>query len=510
MPIAQQSVAAIRLHGDDDVVVALRGLRAGETVVLGDGEPIEVRGDVPPGHKCARRARAPGEIVRKYGQPIGIATAAIAPGEHVHSHNLALGGARGAAPIATAVPDAPAPIAGRTFPGFRRADGRIGTRNYVAVISSVNCSASVSRFICERFDDAALEDFPHVDGVLALTHKGGCAIAPGGEEQTRLARTIAGVATHPNVGAYLLVGLGCETNHVASILDSALRGRDAVPTLVMQEEGGTAATVAAGVKALAGFLPEVNRARREPVPASGIVLGLQCGGSDGNSGISSNPVLGAASDRVVACGGTAVLAETPEVYGAEGLLTARARSPAVAERLLAHLRWWEDYADRFGGSIDNNPTTGNKAGGLTTIYEKSLGAVAKGGSTALEAVYGYADPIRTKGFAFMDSPGFDPASVTGLVAGGANLVCFSTGRGSCFGCKPTPIIKVASNTAMYEQMRDDMDFDAGAVLRGAAVGDLGAALFELILDVAGGTPTASERLGYGDDEFCPWSTGPVF
>lgn len=502
--------ALVRLHPDDEVAVALRPLRTGEELAL-DGLSLRVQQDLPAGHKLALRLCREGSAVRKFGQAIGVAGKDIIPGEHVHSHNLQLGPHRSTPPVCTAIPAPPPPVTGLTFPGYRRADGRAGTRNYVAVISSVNCSASVSRFICQRFRQDILKDFPQVDGVLALTHKGGCAFEPGGEEHQRLQRTLAGFATHPNIGGYLLVGLGCETANVQSLLAGSMKEQAAsAPRLVMQEAGGTAATVEAGVQELQRLLPQADAIRRQSIPASELVLGMECGGSDGSSGISANPVLGVACDLLVAAGGTAILSETPEVYGAESLLTRRARTPAVAQKLLDLIHWWEDYAAKFGSTIDNNPTPGNKAGGLTTIFEKSLGAVAKGGTTALEAVYAYAERVAAKGLTFMDSPGYDPPSVTGMVAGGANLVCFTTGRGSCFGCKPTPTVKVATNTPMFERLRGDMDFDAGPVLRGASVRGLGEALFALLLDVAGGAKSASERLGYGDDEFCPWSTGPVF
>jgi altronate hydrolase len=339
----------------------------------------------------------------------------------------------------------------------------------------------------------------------------------GGEDHQQLARTLAGFANHPNVGAYVLVGLGCETASIPYLVDHeklvqiGIPGQQTKrpPVLTLQETGGTPKTIEAGVRAIAELLPQVNDVRREPIPAAEIMLGLNCGGSDGNSGVTANPALGFASDLLVAAGGTTVLTETPEVYGAEHLLIRKARTRAVGEKLAERIRWWERYAGLFGVKLDNNPSVGNKEGGLTTIYEKSLGAATKGGTTALNGVFLYGEPITARGFVFMDSPGFDPVSVTGLVASGCNVVCFTTGRGSCFGCKPTPSIKIATNTPMYERMIDDMDINAGVILDGVPVAEVGRQIFEMVLDVASGKKTKSELHGIGEEEFAPWSIGPT-
>jgi altronate dehydratase len=414
------------------------------------------------------------------------------------------------------------PITGRTFQGYRRPGGRAGTRNYIAVVSTVNCSATVCKYIAQHFTSERLRDFPGVDGVIAVKHGGGCGIQYQGLQHEVLNRTLAGMARHPNIGGYVLIGLGCEQATSGYLMQSqnlvqigsdsavgnALRGIPP-PVLSMQDLGGTAKTVAAGIKLVEELLPRISGAKREPIPASEIILGTNCGGSDGNSGVTCNPALGVASDMIVACGGTSALAETTEVYGAEHLLTRRAVSKAVADKLLARIQWWLWHTGLYGVEIDNNPSIGNKEGGLTTIAEKSLGAVAKGGSTALTEVYQYAEPITSKGFVFMDTPGFDPPSVTGLVAGGCNVMVFTTGRGSCFGLKPCPTIKVASNTPMFERMTDDMDLNAGEILAGRPVEDVGRELFEKILSVASGERTRSEQLGYGDEEFVPWQIGPT-
>ncbi len=498
---------AVHLHPDDEVAVARVPLPPGLRLqtVLGEAR---VRRLVPAGHKVALRGVEAGGTVHKYGQVIGFATAAIAPGDHVHSHNLGVGSlAHDYAVGVDARPVEPVPAAERrAFMGFRRPDGRVGTRNYVAVISTVNCSASVVRAIADRFRGGPL-DHPTVDGVIGLTHKGGCGARYGSREVDLLQRTLAGVARHPNVAAYVLVGLGCEINGIQDLVRAQGLDGDRPPLLVIQDEGGLVETVEAGVAAVTAALPAAAAYRRESVPASELVVALQCGGSDGWSGITANPALGRAADLLVRQGGTVALGETTEVYGAEHMLTRRASTPAVAERLLERIRWWEDYTARNGCEIDNNPTPGNKLGGLTTIYEKSLGAVAKSGSTPLNGVYEYAERIAARGFVHVDSPGYDPVSVTGQVASGCTLVVFTTGRGSVFGCKPAPSIKIATNSALYHKMRNDMDVDAGRALSEATLDEVGSEIFERMLAVASGEPSKSERHGVGEEEFNPWIIG---
>ena len=509
----------LHLHPADNLCIAVRDLEKGTRLKAG-GHTVELDGIVRMGHKIALIPIAKGEPIVRYGQTIGFASQPIEPGNWIHVHNVSADAFERQYEYSTEIPADPTPITDRTFRGFRRADGRSGTRNYIAIISNVNCSASVSKYIAARFDRQLLDKFPNVDGVLPLVHKGGCGMQFGGDDHEQLNRTMAGMARHPNIGAYLLIGLGCETASLPYLVDSRGlvqisnlsdgAGAKKTPVLVMQELGGTQKTLEAGLRTISEMLPRVNDVRREPIPASEIVLGLNCGGSDGNSGITANPALGIASDLLVACGGTTVLAETSETYGAEHLLTKRSRTPAVGEKLVERIRWWERYAAMFGARLDNNPSTGNKEGGLTTIYEKSLGAMAKAGSTALNDVVLYGEQIRSRGFVFMDTPGFDPVSVTGLVAGGCNVVCFTTGRGSCFGCKPTPSIKIATNTPMYERMVDDMDIDAGVVLsRGTPLAEVGKQIFETILEVASGRKPKSEQHGIGEEEFAPWSIGPT-
>ncbi len=513
MSIAAQ-VSAVFLHPDDNICVATRLVPSGSEIAAG---PYTVRAtaDVRLGHKMAVRAIPRGEPVLKYGQIIGYATTNISPGDWVHTHNLSAGELHQNYEFATAVPPDPDPIEGRTFLGYRRPNGRVATRNYIAIISSVNCSASVSKYLAQRVPDELLRKYPNIDGILPLTHKAGCGMQYAGEDHQQLTRVLAGFAKHPNVAGYLLIGLGCETGALQYLLNEGglvqIQWPNAPPSVVLsiQECGGTQRTIEAGLKAIAEMLPRCNDVRREPIPASELILGLECGGSDGNSGITANPALGVASDMLVAAGGTSILSETPEIYGAEHLLARRAKTREIGEKLIERIRWWEKYTAMFGAEIDNNPSPGNKDGGLTTIYEKSLGAVAKGGNAALSGVYRYAEPVDTRGFVVMDTPGYDPASITGMVAGGANIVCFTTGRGSCYGCKPVPSIKIATNTPMYERMIDDMDIDAGVILAGTPVEEVGRQIFELILEVASGRKTKSELHGIGEEEFCPWSIGPT-
>jgi len=530
MPSPAQSIV-VCLHPRDNVVVAVRDLAAGTRVAVGS-RTVCLSGPVPQGHKLALEPLAVGAPVVKFGEIIGFASRPIAAGEWVHSHNVSAEEFARQCARAEAVPAPPEPLEGQKFLGYRRAGGRAGTRNYLAVISSVNCSASVSRYVARHFDAAALRAFPNVDGVVAFTHGGGCGMQVDGLQHQILNRVLGGLARHPNIGGYLLIGLGCETASIGHLLSDqrlvqiagvgrgemhphpgplpkgeGVNGRP--PVLSIQDLGGTLRTVEEGIRVVAEMLPRVNDVRREPIPAAELIVGTNCGGSDGNSGITANPALGAAADLIVAAGGTVVLAETSELYGAEQLLTRRAVSPAVADKLLERIRWWQWYAGVFGATLDNNPSPGNKEGGLTTIYEKSLGAVAKGGSTALVEVYQYAETIRAKGLVVMDTPGLDPVSVTGIVAGGANMMVFTTGRGSCFGCKPTPSIKIASNTPLFERLGDDMDLDAGPILAGRPVADVGREIFAEILAVASGKQTKSQRHGLGDEEFVPWMIGPV-
>jgi altronate hydrolase len=456
-----------------------------------------------------------GEAVYKYGQIIGFANQGISPGEHVHVHNVRVDAFDRDYAYCRECPEPPAPAEPRYFMGYDRGDGRYGTRNYIAIISTVNCSASASKYIADRFKTTnLLQQYPQVDGVLPITHKAGCAMQYDGEDHRQLDRTLAGFAKHPNVAAYMLVGLGCETGQAIHLIENQglvqLNGSRQRPhVLTIQECGGIGRTVDAGVRLIADLLPQVNDIRRTRLPASHLILGTNCGGSDGNSGVTANPALGVASDLLVAQGGTSVIGETPEIYGAEHLLTRRAVRREVGEKLVERIKWWEWYTGVFGAQINNNPSPGNKEGGLTTIYEKSLGAIAKGGSTALVDVIHYAEPIRAKGFVVMDTPGYDPVSMTGIVAGGANVLVFTTGRGSVFGCKPAPSIKVATNSLTYNHMIDDMDINAGVILENTSVIEVGRQIFAEILEVASGKKTKSEINGVGEEEFAPWSIGPT-
>jgi altronate hydrolase len=501
----QAADLTIRLHPEDDVVIARVELPAG-TLVTKENLRASVR--IPAGHKIAVRSVDKGKPVHRYNQIIGFATQPIQPGDHVHVHNVAMGDFQRDYAFCelkkeTAYVGEPA-----TFMGIRRADGRIATRNYIGILTSVNCSATVARMIAEHFKNR-LDDYPNVDAVVALTHKTGCGMASEGEATDVLRRTIAGYARHPNFFSSQLVGLGCEANQINMLLSAqGLKKSDKLGAFTIQEKGGTRKAVENGIARVKEMLPEANKVKREPVPAAHLMLGLQCGGSDGYSGISANPALGAAVDLLVRHGGTAILSETPEVYGAEHLLTRRAVSKEVGEKLIERIRWWEKYTGRMGNEMNNNPSPGNKAGGLTTILEKSLGAVAKGGTTNLVAVYEYAQPVTAHGFVYMDTPGYDPVSATGQVAGGANMICFTTGRGSAYGCKPAPSLKLATNTPLFVHQEDDMDFNCGTIIDGTeTIAQAGERFFQLILETASGRRTKSEEFGYGDDEFAPWTLG---
>ncbi len=498
----------LRLNPADDVVIVCRELETGTNLLK---EAVVVKERIPAGHKVATRAIAAGQPVRRYSQIIGFATQPIAPGYHVHVHNLevrdfARDYAFGEAYEATVFVNRPA-----TFQGIVRPDGRVATRNYIGILSTVNCSATVAKYVAEQFKGPALEAFGNVDGVVALTHTTGCGMGSTGEGIDVLRRTLAGYARHANFAGVLIIGLGCEANQMdALFFTQRMQEGPLLRSMTIQDKGGTAKAVAEGVAIVREMLPHANQVKRETVPASHITIGLQCGGSDGYSGITANPALGAAVDLLVKNGGTAILSETPEIYGAEHLLTRRAASRAVGEKIVERIHWWEEYTARNHGEMNNNPSPGNKAGGLTTILEKSLGAVAKGGTTGLMGVYEYAQPVTAKGFVFMDTPGYDPVSATGQVAGGANMICFTTGRGSVYGCKPSPSLKLATNTPMYERMEDDMDINCGAILDGSmTVQDAGQKIFDLVLATASGQPSKSEAHGFGADEFVPWQLGAV-
>jgi altronate hydrolase len=496
---------AIRLHPDDDVVIARVEIPAGTLI---GKENVRAAVTIPAGHKLAVRDLEQGKPLRRYNQIIGFATRPIKAGEHVHVHNLAMGDFERDYAFCSAVKEAQYFAQKATFEGIVRKDGRVATRNYIGILTSVNCSATVARMVADHFKNN-LRDYPNVDGVVALTHKTGCGMAGEGEGMELLRRTMTGYAQHPNFYAVLNIGLGCEANQINFWLDAAkLKLSDKLQAFTIQEKGGTTKAVRDGIARIKELLADANQVERQPVPASHLILGLECGGSDGYSGISANPALGAAADLLARHGGTAILSETPEIYGAEHLLTRRAVSRQVGEKLLARIRWWEDYTARNRMEMNNNPSPGNKAGGLTTILEKSLGAAAKGGTGNLVDVYEFAEKVTAKGLVFMDTPGYDPVSVTGHVAGGANVICFTTGRGSVYGCKPAPSLKLATNSRLYHHMEEDMDVNCGTIVDGTeTVEQAGERIFRMILDTASGKRSKSELLGFGEDEFAPWVVG---
>lgn len=494
----------IKLQDSDTVAVALRALKAGEVL-----EGLTVADSIPKGHKIALQDVASGAKVYKYAQLIGVASEAIAAGSQVHTHNLDFQNSDVNYEFGTDI-EAVNIQSTDSFMGFHRNDGRVGTRNFIAVISSVNCSATVAHHMVQKLNaSGVLDDYPNIDGVAAFTHGTGCGLADSGDGFDNLQRVFAGIAQHPNVGGVVFVGLGCEVSQISGTLKAhALAQGPLLRTMNIQTTGGHRKTVEHGCSLVSDMFDAVNSIERKSASASHLTLALQCGGSDAWSGITANPALGYASDLLVAQGGTAVLAETPEVYGAEHLLTRRATSPDVGQALIDRIDWWQDYVSRNFGTLDNNPSPGNKLGGLTTILEKSLGAVAKGGTTPLTAVYRYAQRIDKPGFVFMDTPGYDPASVTGEIAGGCNLVAFTTGRGSTFGSKPAPCLKISTNTEMYRALEDDMDINAGSIISdGDSIAEVGARIYQRLLEVASGERTLSEHHGLGDNEFVPWQIG---
>jgi altronate hydrolase len=501
----------IRLHPSDNVVVARVDVAIGTPVA---SEGFTSRSQVPAGHKLAARAIAAGEPILKYNVCIGFAAVDIPAGSYVHSHNIDFRAFdRDPAHGAEYVPTPLLPEAERaTFQGYLREDGEAGTRNYIGILSTVNCSATVVHKVAAAFTPERLARYPNIDGVVGLSHGLGCGMEMSGEPMDLLRRTLAGYARHPNFAAVLIIGLGCERNQLSGLM--AAHGLEVSPrlkTFVMQESGGTRKTIEAAVAAVEAMLPQANAVSRQTLPASKLKVGLQCGGSDGFSSITANPALGAAMDILVRHGGTAILSETPEIYGVEHTLTRRAARREVGEKLIERIRWWkEEYSPGRDVQINGAVSPGNQVGGLANIFEKSLGSSMKGGTTGLMEVYRYAEPVRQNGLVFMDTPGFDPCSATGQIAGGANMILFTTGRGSMFGAKPVPSIKLATNTPMYSRLTEDMDYNCGEILDGTATLPQSAeGIFRLMLRVASGERSKSEELGLGDHEFVPWNIGVV-
>ncbi|MEM5530248.1 altronate dehydratase family protein [Gammaproteobacteria bacterium AS21] len=500
------SKQTIRLHISDNVTIALSNLTKNSKL---NEFAVTVLSNVTRGHKIAVKDIAKGENIIRYGQIIGQALQDISIGEHVHVQNMGM--SEHHQDYAFSVQSDPLPTieTARSFNGYHRQNGKVGTRNYIGILTSVNCAGSVARFIEEAANkENFLQDYPNIDGIVPIVHSTGCGMSNQGEGYETLHRTLTGYADNANFGGILLVGLGCEVLQVSSLVDQ--QPSSAFRYMTIQSEGGTRKTIAKGLQELHLLAKEANKATRAPAPVSELMVGMQCGGSDGYSGITANPALGHASDLLVQHGGTSILSETSEIYGAEHLLTRRAVSKEVGQKLIDRIHWWEDYCARNGGEMDNNPSPGNKNGGLTTILEKSLGAVAKSGRAPLTDVYLFAEKIDKKGFVFMDSPGFDPCSVTGQVASGANLIIFTTGRGSVSGYKPVPCIKLATNTEMYTRLQEDMDLNCGDIVTsGVSIEEKGEQLFELLIRIASGEETKSEALGFGGAEFVPWQIGAV-
>lgn len=504
-----QDFRLLTLHAQDNIAVALADISAGE---IDDSTGVKVLQSIKQGHKVATEEISAGQNVIRYGQTIGQATADIAVGEHVHVQNLGMGGHTQDYAHASEVKSLERASDERTFMGYHRVDGSVGTRNYLGILTSVNCSGSVAKFIADAAEKSGLlDDFPNIDGIVPITHGTGCGMSGSNEGYDTLFRTLSGYAQHPNFGGILLIGLGCEVMQIADLVGGReIRADGALRYMTIQQTGGTRKTIEKGLDELRSMAVLANEATRTPASISHLIVGMQCGGSDGYSGITANPALGVASDMIVRHGGTTILSETSEIYGAEHLLTRRAANVEVGEKLIERVRWWEDYTARNKGEMDNNPSPGNKRGGLTTILEKSLGAVAKSGSAPLTDVYLFGEKIDKKGFVFMDSPGFDPCSVTGQIASGANLIVFTTGRGSVSGYMPTPCIKIATNSEMYARMSEDMDINCGDIVSdGVSLEDKGEEIYEMFISIASGEQTKSENLGFGGVEFVPWQIGAV-
>ncbi len=499
----------IRLHPSDNIVVARIDIGIGAEV---PSENFTSRSQVPAGYKIAAKKILKGEPILKYNVTVGFANTDIEAGTMVHSHNTEFREFdRDYAYASEFRPIQMLPESERaTFQGYVRPNGKVGTRNFIGILSTVNCSATVVNKIADWFTPERLKDFPNVDGVVAFSHDIGCGMEMSGEPMELLRRTMAGYARHPNLAAALIVGLGCERNQLKGLMEQEdLTAGNNLHTFIMQETGGTRKTIEAGIEAVKALLTEANKAKRETVSASHLCVGLQCGGSDGFSSITANPALGAAIDILARHGGTGILSETPEIYGVEHTLTRRAASKAIGEKLISRIRWWKDeYSVGRDVQINGQVSPGNQIGGLANIFEKSLGSSMKGGTGPLMEVYKYAEPVTAKGFVFMDTPGFDPVSATGQIAGGANLIAFTTGRGSMFGSKPAPCIKLATNTPMYQRLTEDMDINCGEILDGTvSVQEMGQQIFTLFLRTASGEPSKSELLGLGDYEFVPWQIG---
>jgi altronate hydrolase len=497
--------AVIQLNPNDNIAIARLPLTAGQHVKV-NGSEVTLADAVPMGHKVALRPIPAGGTIVRYGQIMGRARTAIQPGQHVHVHNVAFEELTFDYEFpATEKPLPVTPVNAPAFLGYLRQDGRVGTRNFIAVVAASNCAAHTAELIARSYDGANLP--PNVDGVAAFPHGEGCGHSIGPDTQ-QLQRTLGGVLNHPNVSAAVILGLGCEVNQIDHYIGKGAPRTDRLQGMTLQQSGGTRATVDAARKVIDEMIDRAAAETRREAPASKIVLGLNCGGSDSFSGITANPALGYCSDLLAEIGGSPVLAETTEIFGAEHLLVKRARNRQVAEKLLAMVKGYRQYLNRFGGSFDDNPSPGNKEGGLTNILEKSLGAVAKAGTSTLTDVVDYAEAVRTPGFVFMNTPGYDPVSLTGLAAGGSNVIIFTTGRGSAIGFPTIPVIKIATNSVTYQRMRDNMDVNAGRIADGeASIEGVGKEIFDLLLRVASGEHTCAERLGH--KEFVPWRIGPV-
>jgi altronate hydrolase len=501
---SQPHFASIHLvHAEDDVAVAVRELAAGDRVEVA-GRVIELTEPIPRGHKVALRAVRAGESVRKFGWPIGRATRDIAAGTLVHTGNLAtrLDGLDEYRyqPDVNALEVAAHPAASKgpdTFMGYRRADGRVGTRNEIWILCTVGCVARTAERIARL---GAAQFGGQVDGIHAFTHPFGCSQL--GDDLKRTRRVLASLAMHPNAGGVLIVGLGCESNQLDRLL-ATMEGvdRSRLRAFTAQSAGDETEE---GLAALDELVRIASRDRREPCPLSALTIGLKCGGSDGLSGITANPLVGHVANRISAAGGTPILTEIPEVFGAEQLLMQRAVSENVFHGIVSVVNDFKRYFLDNGQPIYENPSPGNIAGGITTLEEKSLGAVQKGGRAPVTQVLRYGERATLPGLALLEAPGNDAVSSTALVAAGATVLLFTTGRGTPLGF-PVPTLKISSNSALAQKKGHWIDFDAGTVLAGKKMHDAGEELMRLVIETASGTPARNEV--NGEREISLWKSG---
>jgi altronate hydrolase len=504
------SAYAIIVDPSDNLAVVKGPTAPGLEMALPSGRRIRLRAAVPAGHRFATRDIDAGEFVLQYGQPIGTSLG-IREGDLISHDNMT-----DDVPVVRDLPEdlrTPPPVyiperERATFRGFRRRDGRVGTRNFVLIVPTSMCASHEAQQISlmAEFLHYSRERYANVDGVVAIPHNKGCGCQDGSTIDVML-RTLSNYADHPNVGGVVLMDLGCEKTNLERVEKYLLNREKAfdkpVAKIGIQEVGGTQAAIERGLREVELMLPEVNRAVREEVSVSELVMGVKCGGSDGFSGISANPSLGRAADTLVRSGGTVLITEVPEFCGAEHIIARRAKDAATGRDVYRVIDWYKDYASKFGAVLNQNPSPGNVAGGLLNITIKSLGAMSKAGTTRVEGVVDYAETPKARGLHLMQGPGYDQESTPGLVAAGATVVVFTTGRGTTIGNAIAPVVKLASNSAVFERMSRDIDLSAGGVIDGTeTIDEVGARVFEHVRRVASGeVPAKAEEHKHREFQF---------